>query len=381
MKGEENFESNSNDEEDSDDYNPIPEERELQVTCIECKLVSLALFELQEVSPVDHSTSNFLYFSSELCKKCNTPNNASYDRTYDVCKTDCSDQVSDDDSMPEENTHDFSSDTEDVENASFSSVNQGKGDCSILVVGQCLIIYDFGFKKEWPTLEKILQTLIPHIPQPHFAILILSHNDKDHKGNLENTIEFLNDQQFKVYLIARENENHMQVTNILSTDNDILSIHLSKNFYIKVHCPPNNGNENKKSLVAVIGNKDKIVVLTGDQYQDIIKKVLYMYKKKSIDLYQFPHHASLKQINDDSFSTSKYYLVSGTPLYDQNSNNNRGRNASCQIFCLKTIVKKKIQCTLILTQPRLSPEMTNYAAQNNIKILEVESCESFSLLG
>ena len=95
---------------------------------------------------------------------------------------------SDEEEVPD-NLHAFK--REDTsEHNSYNIVNERKGDCCIVVIGRCIIIYDFGFDKYFERLKMCLDEICTKV-DIEIAFLVVSHDDSDHIGGLNSLIQYL----------------------------------------------------------------------------------------------------------------------------------------------------------------------------------------------
>lgn len=293
------------------------------------------------------------------------------------------DEQSKDDSPVEDDLYDYTNVNPSNDSGSFTSVNQGKGDCSIVVIGKCVIIYDFGLKNQWPNLQATLYNL--KIPKNELLtfFLVISHDDLDHTGNLQNVVSFLNREYIsKVIIISGLSEDdplfdfEEYVESFISLDSQkILKFKLTSSILLEVHFPQEHFKDNNRnSLVALIGKNEEIVMLTGDQHQSEIDIVRRTRNINQTSIQLVPHHGSIHNFDGVlPLLPSKYYIVSGTPLYDKNGGQNFFYNQRCQTDLITNLIKQNISTTLILTKDRLTARISEMVILYNIQIIIVDT--------
>jgi hypothetical protein len=278
----------------------------------------------------------------------------------------------------------------DNQAAKYAVVKAGKGDCSIILINNCLIIYDFGGVDSFPNIHACLENILEGT-QIAMVFLILSHDDEDHIYYLREVIDYLRHRELppEIFMISPLIRAQLQGLYDL---NNIKIIGDATNFNtapltilfddnrtkVTVVYPTerqqNRRNNNKNSLVVVVFVNDQTICLTGDQNFAQIHRALHQVGLTETTVFQIPHHGS--RTNDWRIGPphSKYYIISGTPGMDRQGvgyTGNHLRNMECQAFVAERLLTmpSNRRRFIIITQERIHPDAVQQLEDGNIGVI------------
>eukprot|EP01129_Flabellula_baltica_P016807 TRINITY_DN9126_c0_g1_i1.p1 TRINITY_DN9126_c0_g1~~TRINITY_DN9126_c0_g1_i1.p1 ORF type:complete len:362 (+),score=49.68 TRINITY_DN9126_c0_g1_i1:57-1142(+) len=206
----------------------------------------------------------------------------------------------------------------ETDDREFYVNNQDKGDCAIFKIGTLLVTYDLGFKKYKDNFLLLLGQTLNNITT---AIIVISHDDQDHKGNYETILEVLKERDINTYLLYEEND----LPNILCVveTEDVYEHKHNKVVFsfedvkITAHYADSDENDkNLRSIVLIIELFEGIICMTGDQHMKNVNSILDQYESELL-LLQLPHHGSKHSHENCTIPRAKNYLISGKPNYKE----------------------------------------------------------------
>jgi hypothetical protein len=366
------------------------------ITCAYCRRRFNTTYTLSKLPSFWHTRSKAVYKCKTQCPTCDSSiidNISDYYYSKD-CHTVCYERgvYSDEEKVPD-NMHDFES-IAGYNCASCNIINEHKGDCLIVVVGTCVIIYDFGYKKYFSNVCICLQEAYES-SGIHIVFLILSHNDQDHREGLPLVISYLkglnpSPQIFAISPCSKSFFSFYAGVIVIADKTKFGTIPLKINFdgqmMLQVVYPKHKDDQdnNRNSLVAAVFVNKKIILLTGDQHFDGIDFAMEALNITKSTVFQIPHHGSSGNFNGyTELVPSRWYIVSGTPMKDSEGvvAKNYEINKKCQENIANKLLGRNLKkpIYLILTQPRISPKLEKQLQENKINIIKVNHTSHFSI--
>ena len=161
-------------------------------------------------------------------------------------------------------------------------IDVGQGDSALISSYNYKVLIDTGSSYNYHKLRKALYSQGVYV----IDYLLISHNDEDHNGNIENL------------------KNDFKIKNIVTTQGDISY----KDLYLKNYYLGTFDNENDGSLVYKTEINGFSFLFTGDISQNIERLLVNTYDIGKIDTLKISHHGSYT-------GTSEYFIGTILPSY------------------------------------------------------------------
>lgn len=275
------------------DINTIPglnirNEIYTSIICSYCRLsfnTEYILLDKFTSEKEDHKSIDVVYVCENECPGCNCE---IMDHIYDSYNCDIDHNIiyTGDHAQEKEETLDhhycieFGNENKDTE---YPIIQQGKGDCSVININDCLIIYDFDHTRYSSYIKQYFDQ-IEKKTNIKMVFLILSHDNQDHNDGLLNLINYLLNVTSRpeiffisplsrTELVQRGIPNHIKV---IGDDTYFNTAPLTISFNdettrLQVVYPKYNSknvqgrNTNLNSLAVTVYINDQIILLTGNQ--------------------------------------------------------------------------------------------------------------------
>ena len=174
---------------------------------------------------------------------------------------------------------------------SFINVKQGDSVLFKSAFNREVILYDTGK----PSSYLYVKAYLDASGIDTIDYLIVSHNDIDHSGNVENII------------------NEYDVKNLILQAQDINGIFKFKSLYMGEY-----DNDNDNSLIYYTSINDYSILLTGDISKKVENKLVATYDKMLIDILKVSHHGSNTSTSEDFIQSIKpqFGIISSGKTYN-----------------------------------------------------------------
>ena len=199
-----------------------------------------------------------------------------------------------------------------IKKTTFSMVDIGQGDCFLMEDSGKFYFFDIGNTdyKNFSSYEKIIRPILRAKDVDEIQGVFVSHNDKDHVGNLENLSR---DYKIKKVISNKANKKYLSSYNFYTFNK--ADTYKGENFSVICLNNANGDNDNNKSMALLIKVKNFTIMTCGDLESEFEDEIA-----RPVDILKVSHHGSKN-------STDEYFVKKTKPkisLISAGRNNSYG---------------------------------------------------------